>query len=128
MQPSDPMHQQKTHPEMATTAAWRVRAKAARKAKGLTQKQLADKVGCSQANVSEIENGEVVSSWLVVPISIALEIPPPQTSVADEVDQRWIESGRRLAAMSPTVFESMLEAVERLAAAEEAASAKPKKK
>jgi transcriptional regulator with XRE-family HTH domain len=101
--------------------------KEARKDKGLTQGQLAAKVGCSQANISEIENGAVISSWLVVPISKLLGIAAPQTAVASESDQRWIDSGRRLAALSPSTFESILAAAERLADAEESAN-KPKKK
>lgn len=86
-----------------------------RRAAKLTQRQLADKVRVSQNVISMIESGKVRQSKFILPICDVLKIPPPQVLFEDQVEQRWVEAGRRLRRLDPRVFEAQLEAVERLA-------------
>jgi transcriptional regulator with XRE-family HTH domain len=46
-----------TAPHLVPTDEWRSRAIAARKAKGWSQRELADRIGGSQPSVSQIESG-----------------------------------------------------------------------
>jgi transcriptional regulator with XRE-family HTH domain len=106
-------------PELATTATWRTRMREARSKAGLTQAQLAAKVGVTQNMISLIESGNVASSKFVLPICEVLKITPPRLRVEDESDQRWLEAGRTLRLLNRPLFDQQLRLVEMLAAAAE---------
>ena len=95
-----------------TNEQWRGLMERARKEKGLTQGQLAGKVGCSQPNVSDIENGKVKQSTDVPAICGVLSIPLPFIFVGDEIDSRWVDAGRILRHHNPSLFERQVENIE----------------
>lgn len=102
-------------PELATNEYWRSLMKRARAEHNLTQKQLGQLVGgASQSIISQIEDGNIRQSRLILPICEKLHIPTPQMMWADEAEQRWVESGRLLRAKDATIFEAHLEMVEAL--------------
>lgn len=103
------------NPEIPITEQWRGVMRRARKAAGLTQEQLADRVGASQALISGIESGSIQQSEHAPAICEALKIPLPHDLARDETDQRWIEVGRVLRAFQPVTYETQLEAFEALA-------------
>jgi len=86
--------------EVVVTPYWAGVMQRARKARKMTQAQLADAVGTVQPNISDIEKMNVAASQFVPAICMALEIPMPTILVADEYDQRWVEAGRVLRARS----------------------------
>jgi transcriptional regulator with XRE-family HTH domain len=49
------------------------RIKGLRKANGLTQSQLADKIGVTKASVSKIERGEWLSAEMLIRLSVELD-------------------------------------------------------
>ncbi|OGU23668.1 MAG: hypothetical protein A2580_13340 [Hydrogenophilales bacterium RIFOXYD1_FULL_62_11] len=51
------------------------RIRDSRKDAGLTQAELAERVGLSRATVVRIENGDVVESWTLVAVLAYLEMP-----------------------------------------------------
>lgn len=84
---------------------------AARKAKGLTQKQVGARVGTSQNIVSLIESGEVGSSSYILPICKLLGVAPPQHHESE--DQRlWSELGHLLRTKNKKQFRHALALVE----------------
>jgi transcriptional regulator with XRE-family HTH domain len=99
-------------PELATTEYWRGIMRRARADHGLTQEQLAAKVGISQNVISGIESGKVGQSRAITAICEALDIPPPQMLFTDEVEQRWVEVGRAARALLPDVYEASLETLD----------------
>ncbi len=98
-------------PELATNGDWRSLMARARKTHGLTQAELASKVGTSQNMISNIENGGVKSSQFVLPIADALHIPPP-TWYENDDDRAWAETGRVLRARDMELFRRALSMVE----------------
>jgi transcriptional regulator with XRE-family HTH domain len=104
-------------PELSTTEHWRDLMERSRRAAKLTQRQLADKVHVSQNVISMIESGRIKQSKYILPICDELKIPPPHVLFEDEVEQRWVEAGRRLRKQDPRVFQAQLEAMERMVAA-----------
>lgn len=100
------------HPELPTTELWRGVIKRARKSTGMTQDELARKIGCTQPMIAGIERGTIKSSTLVIPICDILNVPPPHVLVEDEVDERWIEIGRLLRAKMPALFDGQLAGIE----------------
>lgn len=95
--PADP-------PELATNEE-RAAAVAAREAKGLSQREVGQKVGTSQNVVSLIESGKVESSSFVLPISRLLGISPPQFHESDE-QRQWVELGHLLRSKDPRIWYS----------------------
>ncbi len=102
-------------PELNTTEHWRGSMRRARLEKGLSQRQLATKVGGSQNLISGLESGKVGSSKRILRICDALGIPPPQMLFLDDSERRWVEVGRAIRAMSPEVYESHMETLAALA-------------
>lgn len=100
------------HPELATNEHWRGVMKRARQARQLSQEQLAAKVGYSQNVISGLETGSVGSSKAIFPICQELKIPLPFAMIVDDMDQRWLESGRVLRARAPQTFETLLSTAE----------------
>jgi len=86
---------------------------AARKAKKLTQKQLASRVGTSQNIVSLIEAGEVESSSYILPICKQLGIAPPQFHESEE-EKHWSQLGHLLRLKNRRQFRRVLSLVESL--------------
>lgn len=103
-------------PELATTEYWRRLMKRARQDADLSQGQLAEKVGMSQAMLSRIESGDVRSSKAIVQISEKLGIPLPQFATGDELDLRWQQAGSVLRRRDHSMFSQHLELVEALVA------------
>lgn len=99
--------------EVASNAEWRSSMLTARKAAGLTQADVARAVHCSQVVISNIENGKIVCSEHILPISRLLGIPAPMY-FADELERRWVTAGAELRRTQPEFFESQLESLERL--------------
>ena len=52
------------------------RVKLARKAAGLSQQQLAEKIGVTQPTIAELEKGDSKSSKYVVEIALACDVSP----------------------------------------------------
>lgn len=102
-------------PEIATNEHWRSLMRRARQDAGLTQAELATKVGVSQNVISQIEGGQQSSSSAVMSICKALRIPPPVALFRDELDQRWYEAGRLIRSRDPKFFAAQLEAMEAFA-------------
>lgn len=69
-------------------AEWAKRVRAARRAKGWTQKELADRAGTAQQTIGGVEAGLGLSDELKVRIAVALEVADPRDLfplvVADE--------------------------------------------
>jgi transcriptional regulator with XRE-family HTH domain len=103
-------------PELATTEYWRRLMRRARQDAELSQEQLAEKVGISQAMLSRIESGDVRSSKAVVLISERLGIPLPQFATGDEMDLRWQQAGSVLRRRDHSMFAQHLELVEAIVA------------
>jgi len=103
-------------PELATTEYWRRLMKRARQDAELSQGQLAEKVGMSQAMLSRIESGDVRSSKAIVLISEQLKIPLPQFATGDELDLRWQQAGSVLRRRDHSMFSQHLELVEAIVA------------
>lgn len=88
-----------------------VRARKDYKGEGLTQAELAMKVGTSQNMISLIEAGEVVSSQFILPICEALSIPPPM-HFAHEDQRTWSQLGHVLRYKSMKKFRRAMALVE----------------
>lgn len=93
--------------EMALRPDWVSQMVAARKAKAMTQQQLADAVGCSQGMISQIEKGVAGSSALVMRIADTLGIGPP-VFVKDDLLREWYDVGAELRRRDPAMFTSLL--------------------
>lgn len=103
-------------PELATTEYWRRLMRRARQDAELSQGQLADKVGISQAMLSRIESGDVKQSKAVVAIATTLGIPLPQFATGDDLDLRWQQAGGVLKRRDHAMFMQHLELIEALVA------------
>jgi transcriptional regulator with XRE-family HTH domain len=100
--------------EMPTTRLWRQQMTAGRKALGLTQTELGERVGLSQPTISDIESGVMKGSRLIPAIARALFIPPPFLAVEDELDDRLMRAGRELRSRNNEVFLAQLQLLETL--------------
>lgn len=101
-------------PEISFTKEWGSLVRRARADAGLTQGELADRVGVEQAMISYIERGEVLSSKAVMPIVQELKIPPPRQYFEDELEERWVETGRVLRRVNEAGFRGLLAAAEQM--------------
>ena len=101
-----------TSPEVATTDEWRRLMRSARKARDLTQSELARKLGVRQASVSDVETGVTRQSKLVPAISAALNIGLPEAEHVDDYERRWIRAGRKLRSQSVELFIRWLDLIE----------------
>jgi transcriptional regulator with XRE-family HTH domain len=98
-----------SRPEIPTTAEWREEMKAARKARGWTQGDLARKLGgITQAGVSDIETGRSSGSDRVLDVCRLLGIDPPIVT-NNEVQRRWVEIGRVLQSRAPNTLRRQME-------------------
>lgn len=77
---------------------------AARKRKGLTQVQLAAKVGLTQARVSQIEGGKVDASNTIFKLCRILDMVPPRSMFADDDEYEWFQAGRKIRSLNPDLF------------------------
>lgn len=84
---------------------------AARKAKKLTQKQLASRISTSQNIVSLIESGEIESSSFILPICKQLGIAPPQFHESED-QKLWTQFGHLLRLKNRKQFRRLLALVE----------------
>lgn len=98
-------------PELATNDEWRGIMMRARKAHGMTQTELANQLGVSQAIISKIESGETGASKLVQPICEVLSIPTP-IHMTDPDERAWLQLGRVLRAKNPDQARAALRLVE----------------
>lgn len=94
-------------PEIATNEEWRGIMVRARKQYGLTQGQLGDAVGTSQAMISKLESGEAGASSLVLAICRRLSIPEPQ-HFANEEQKEWSQLGHVLRHKGGQEYEAAL--------------------
>lgn len=101
-------------PELATNDEWRGIMARARKDHGMSQEDLGQKVGSSQAMISKIESGESGSSKLVRPICVLLNIPLPE-HFTDEAERAWVQAGRVLRHRNPEQAKATLALVESMA-------------
>jgi len=100
------------YPELPFEKEWGQLVRRARVDQKLTQLELAGKVGCEQAMISNIENWAVHSSRAVTPIVAVLNIPGPAQYFTDDLDRRWLEVGRLLRGMNTQTHAALLEAAE----------------
>lgn len=95
--------------DMPTTPYWCGVMERARKARDINQGELAAAVGCKQPTIHEIEKGKVGGSKYIPAICEALGIPLPIMLSRDEYDERWLEVGRLMRAVSLKRFMRYLE-------------------
>lgn len=88
---------------------WGAMMQRARKARGMTQDDLADATGATQPTISDMEAARLGGSKFVPPVCAALGIPSPIFFAKDEYDERWVEAGRFLRARSMRRFLNYLE-------------------
>lgn len=107
-------------PELATNDEWRGIMRRAREEarpnypKGMTQSELAGKVGTSQVMISKIESGEAESSKFVLRICRVLSIPAPAHFI-DEKQKLWSQLGHVVRFHDEAQFETLLKLVESMA-------------
>jgi transcriptional regulator with XRE-family HTH domain len=101
-------------PELATNDDWRGIMVRARKSHSLSQQDVADRLGTSQAAISKIESGEIGSTSLVLPICALLSIPLPE-HVADAEDRDWMHLSRVLRHRRPAIARDIFSLMERVA-------------
>ena len=65
-----------------------------RKAKGLTQTQLAEAANCNQATISKIEKGGNYTLELAGRIASALNVPPVELFGVSELESRYLSAMR----------------------------------
>lgn len=97
--------------EIPTTAVWRGIMKRARKAHGLSQTQLAGRLGVKQPTVSGIESGTIAQSKYVPAICVALSIPGPLIEIESEDDYTWLVATRTLRRDRPSAYKRWLQMV-----------------
>lgn len=106
-------------------------AVAARRERKWTQDELAEKLArhakttATQALISQIESGKIVSSKLIRPMCELLDIPEPM-HFTDELMKAWWSAGHLLRGKNMNLFRTQLEAlqsmIKALGAGEEAAA------
>lgn len=97
-------------PEIATNEEWRGIMVRARKAHGLSQEQLGDKVGLSQVMISKLESAQASSTY-IMRICRVLHIQPPE-HYENEDQKQWANLGRVLRARKPEQYRRALALVE----------------
>jgi transcriptional regulator with XRE-family HTH domain len=104
-------------PDLDLNEEWGKLVRQARIKRSLTQAQLADAIGISQAMVNYIEAGSVQHSRAVFPLATLLDIALPEIDArhfATDLERRWWNAGRLLRAQNETTFRAFLDVVERL--------------
>lgn len=107
-----------SRPALAIRAIWAQneamnRVKALRLKKGLSQVELAEKVGCSQGMISKIEKGLANPTLdLIEALARALDAEPPSLFTMPELHQRVLDAIQRI---SPEYRESALVVLEKMA-------------
>lgn len=104
------------YPEIPFTPEWGSLVRRSRKTAGLSQTELAERAHITQPMVSYIESGASGSSKAVMPIVEALGCPMPDQYFSDELEQRWVESGRVLRRVNESGFRGLLAAAEQMIA------------
>lgn len=95
---------------------WADMVRRARAGKRWSQAELANRIGAEQALVSYIERYEVKSSRFVRRIAEELEIPLPRQYFDDELEARWVETGRVLRRINEAGFLGLLHGAEMMIA------------
>lgn len=109
-------HRTTAAPEILIDANFGAAVRAARKARGLSQWDLARAVDVSQATISAIETGKQgQSSTVVLDVCRVLDLPPPMPGQPAEL-RRWLEVGRVLHNNHATLFSYHLDVLEQLVA------------
>lgn len=103
-------------PDLPINKEWGSLVRRARNDAGMTQAQLALRIGVEQGLISYIENGQVGSSRAVMPLVRELQIPPPKQYFADEEEERWVNAGRVLRRINEPAFRGLLTAAEQMIA------------
>ena len=102
--------------EQESTLGWRLRRR--RKELGLTQTELADKVGTSQAVIQKIENGKSLRPRILEEIAAALDVKPAWlmfgVEEAGELSDEAIELARAWARLKEPHRTAMREAILRI--------------
>lgn len=112
-------------PEIPVPEEWGPRLKEARTRAGLSQAQLAAKVGVSQPTIHALESGKQSGGSKVLALCRVLKdqgLVPPFTPIRDDVDWRWAEAGRLLRHLAPDTMLGYLLGAEAFV---EAAAARP---
>lgn len=65
-----------------------------RKSQGLSQSELARRVGCNQATISKIERGDNYTYSMATRIAAKLGVAPVDLIGADEIEQRYLAALR----------------------------------
>ena len=107
--PVSPAHE----PEIPFDKDWAERMRTQRKRLKVSQEDLARAVDVSQTQISDIENYKTKSSSAVLAICRELKMDPPVVTEND-LQRRWVEAGRVLAARAPTAFRRQIEYIEGL--------------
>lgn len=100
-------------PELANNEEWRGIMARARKAHGMSQDDLAAKVGVSQVMISKLENTQTSSTY-IMRICRVLGIQPPEHYESEE-QKNWSNLGRVLRARKPEQYRRALALVEAMA-------------
>ncbi len=113
---SDNGHEQPNDefPLVPFSEEWGESVRKARNDLKITQPGLGKLVGTDNGTISRIEKGQIASSTFVIPICRALKIPLPAVLVDDDLDARWIDSGRALRIVNEGGFRGLLRAAEEM--------------
>ncbi len=68
-------------------AKWKARVKAALKAKGMTQKDLAAEIGCDPSAITVVLRDSTVQTRLMPAINLVLGLGEPPAPLPDEMDE-----------------------------------------
>ena len=98
--------------EIALPAGFGARMAARREELGMTQGQLAQRLGVTQATMSQIETGVSKSSSSVLRACKILGMSPPYSPVGDVDEWRWIVLGKELREHSREFYDCMVAAAE----------------
>lgn len=90
--------------------------KEAREAKGLTQTQVAVKLGLTQGRISQIEGGKVDVDNTIFRLCDFLDTPPPRSAFSDDDEYEWFQAGRKIRSASKELFAIQLSLARALAA------------
>lgn len=101
-------------PDLPVTRTWGALVGQTIKARGWIQQQVADEIGCTQGAISQIVSGPTLTSWLVWPLCLVLDLDPPHQFYRDDRERRWVEAGRVLRRRSERAFMSALRSAEEM--------------
>lgn len=102
--------------ELPFQKEWADMVRRARAEKRWSQAELARRVGVEQAMISYIENYTVKSSKAVRRLVEQLDIPMPRQYFDDDLEERWVETGRVLRRINEAGFMGLLHGAEMMIA------------